>query len=85
MAKLRVGLTGGIGSGKSAVAAAFAARGATVIDADVLSRVVVRPGSEGLARQQEREWERVELRDRPTTIQSTYDGTRLVYPLGRRG
>ena len=49
MAKLRVGLTGGIGSGKSAVAAAFAARGATVVDADVLSRVVVRPGSEGLS------------------------------------
>ncbi|MEA2689020.1 MAG: Dephospho-CoA kinase, partial [Candidatus Eremiobacteraeota bacterium] len=37
MAKLRVGLTGGIGSGKSAVAAVFAERGATVIDADVLA------------------------------------------------
>ena len=49
MAKLRVGLTGGIGSGKSAVAAAFAQRGATIIDADVLARVVVAPGSDGLA------------------------------------
>jgi dephospho-CoA kinase len=49
VAKLRVGLTGGIGSGKSAVAADFAKRGATIIDADVLARVVVAPGSDGLA------------------------------------
>jgi dephospho-CoA kinase len=48
MAKLRVGLTGGIGSGKSAVAEVFAERGATVIDADVLAREVVAPGSDGL-------------------------------------
>ncbi|HEX3550348.1 MAG TPA: dephospho-CoA kinase [Candidatus Elarobacter sp.] len=48
MAKLRVGLTGGIGSGKSAVAEVFAERGATVIDADVLAREAVAPGSEGL-------------------------------------
>lgn len=48
MAKLRVGLTGGIGSGKSAVAALFAQRGATIIDADVLAREVVAPGSDGL-------------------------------------
>jgi len=48
MAKLRAGLTGGIGSGKSAVAAFFAERGATVIDADVLAREVVAPGSAGL-------------------------------------
>jgi dephospho-CoA kinase len=48
MAKLRVGLTGGIGSGKSAVAACFAELGATVIDADVLAREVVAPGSDGL-------------------------------------
>ena len=48
MAKLRVGLTGGIGSGKSAVAAVFLERGATVIDADLLAREVVAPGSDGL-------------------------------------
>ena len=48
MAKLRVGLTGGIGSGKSAVAALFAESGAAVIDADVLAREVVAPGSDGL-------------------------------------
>jgi dephospho-CoA kinase len=46
--KLRVGLTGGIGSGKSAVAEIFAAHGATIVDADVLAREVVAPGSEGL-------------------------------------
>lgn len=46
--KLRVGLTGGIGSGKSAVAVVFAERGATVIDADVLAREAVAPGSDGL-------------------------------------
>ncbi|MEO7039391.1 MAG: dephospho-CoA kinase, partial [Candidatus Elarobacter sp.] len=48
MAKLRVGLTGGIGSGKSAVAALFAERGVTIVDADLLAREVVAPGSEGL-------------------------------------
>ncbi len=43
------GLTGGIGSGKSSVAARFRARGLPVIDADVLAREVVCPGSPGLA------------------------------------
>ncbi len=46
---LRVGLTGGIGSGKSAVADLLAARGAVVIDADALAREVVEPGTPGLA------------------------------------
>jgi dephospho-CoA kinase len=40
---LRVGLTGGIGSGKSEVARLLAARGAYVIDSDVLAREVVAP------------------------------------------
>ena len=44
-----VGLTGGIGSGKSAVAARLAAHGAVVIDADRLAREVVAAGTEGLA------------------------------------
>jgi dephospho-CoA kinase len=48
MAKLRVGLTGGIGAGKSAVADLFASWGATLIDGDVLAREAVAPGSEGL-------------------------------------
>jgi dephospho-CoA kinase len=47
---LRIGLTGGIASGKSTVAGLFAARGVTVLDADAISRVVVEPGSHALAR-----------------------------------
>ena len=45
---LRVGLTGGIGSGKSAVSELLAAHGAIVIDYDVLAREAVEPGSPGL-------------------------------------
>jgi dephospho-CoA kinase len=44
-----VGLTGGIGSGKSTVARLIAARGVPVIDADVLAREVVRPGQPAYA------------------------------------
>lgn len=44
---MRVGLTGGIGSGKSAVARLFSGWGAVVIDADVLAREVVAPGTAG--------------------------------------
>jgi len=44
-----VGLTGGIASGKSAVAREFAARGVHVADADVAARAAVAPGSEGLS------------------------------------
>jgi dephospho-CoA kinase len=46
---VRVGLTGGIASGKSMVADELAARGAIVIDADVLAREVVEPGTPALA------------------------------------
>jgi dephospho-CoA kinase len=46
---LRVGLTGGIGSGKSEVSRRLAALGAVVIDADAIAREVVQPGSDGLA------------------------------------
>lgn len=42
------GLTGGIGSGKSAAAEMFEERGIPVVSADELSRIVVTPGSEGL-------------------------------------
>lgn len=42
---LRIGLTGGIGSGKSTVAALFAALGAPVIDTDQLAREIVEPGT----------------------------------------
>lgn len=44
------GLTGGLASGKSTVAARFRARGLPVLDADQLAREVVAPGTEGLAR-----------------------------------
>src|SRR5205814_5978590 len=44
-----IGLTGGIGAGKSAVAARFAEHGAVVVDADKLAREVVEPGTDGLA------------------------------------
>ncbi|HEV2932129.1 MAG TPA: dephospho-CoA kinase [Streptosporangiaceae bacterium] len=46
---LRVGLTGGIGSGKSEVSRRLAAHGAVIIDADVAAREVVAPGTPGLA------------------------------------
>jgi dephospho-CoA kinase len=46
---LRVGLTGGIGSGKSTVAALLAGHGAVVVDADRIAREVVEPGTAGLA------------------------------------
>ena len=48
MRTLRVGLTGGIGSGKSAVADLWRDRGAVVIDADALAREAVAPGTPGL-------------------------------------
>ncbi len=46
---MRVGLTGGVASGKSTVSAMLAALGAVVIDADLLAREVVAPGTPGLA------------------------------------
>lgn len=48
MADFIVGLTGGIGSGKTAVSDRFAALGIKVVDADVASRVVVEPGQPAL-------------------------------------
>jgi len=47
---IRVGLTGGIGAGKTVVAGLLAGHGAVVIDADLVAREVVAPGSPGLAR-----------------------------------
>ena len=46
--KLRAGLTGGIGVGKSEVARIFSDLGALVIDADEMARLAVAPGSEGI-------------------------------------
>src|ERR1700722_5355838 len=47
--RLRIGLTGGIASGKSTVAQRFVELGVPVIDADEVSRAVVAPGQPGLA------------------------------------
>jgi dephospho-CoA kinase len=46
---MRVGLTGGVASGKSSVAQILGEHGAVVIDADLLAREVVEPGTPGLA------------------------------------
>jgi dephospho-CoA kinase len=46
---LRIGLTGGIGSGKSVVAGLFTELGVPVIDADIITRSLVEPGQPALA------------------------------------
>jgi dephospho-CoA kinase len=53
-AVLLVGLTGGIGSGKSTVASLLADRGAVIVDADAVARSVVEPGTPALAKLVER-------------------------------
>jgi dephospho-CoA kinase len=61
---LLVGLTGNIASGKSTVAQLLAERGATIIDADVLARRAVEPGTEGYRRIVERWGDAVLAADR---------------------
>lgn len=56
---MRVGLTGGVAAGKSTVSALLAELGAIVVDADVLAREVVAPGTSGLAEVVEAFGERV--------------------------
>jgi dephospho-CoA kinase len=46
---IRIGLTGGIGAGKSTVSAAFNECGGIIVDGDVIAREVVEPGTDGLA------------------------------------
>ncbi len=46
---LRIGLTGGIGAGKSALSNTFSQCGGVIVDGDVIAREVVQPGTEGLA------------------------------------
>lgn len=58
----RIGLTGGIASGKSTVARWIAARGVPVLDADQLSRALTRPGMAALDKIAER-WPQVVRRD----------------------
>lgn len=59
---MRVGLTGGIGSGKSEVARILESLGAYIVDTDKLAREAVAPGSDGL-RQIARVWPSVVQRD----------------------
>jgi len=47
---LRIGLTGGIGAGKSTVSATFSECGGIIVDGDVIAREVVEPGTEGLTK-----------------------------------
>ncbi|MDO0976253.1 dephospho-CoA kinase [Mycolicibacterium frederiksbergense] len=47
---LRIGLTGGIGAGKSTVSSTFSELGGIVVDGDIIAREVVEPGTEGLAK-----------------------------------
>ena len=47
---LRIGLSGGIGAGKSTVSSTFSDLGGVVVDGDVISREVVKPGTEGLGK-----------------------------------
>ncbi|MBE9375562.1 dephospho-CoA kinase [Saccharopolyspora sp. HNM0983] len=56
---LRVGLSGGIGSGKSTVAERLVAGGAVLVDADRLAREIVEPGTSGLAELVDRFGERI--------------------------
>jgi len=49
MSQFIVGLTGGIGSGKTAVSDSFAELGIDIVDADLVSRIVVEPGTPALA------------------------------------
>ncbi|BDM65905.1 dephospho-CoA kinase [Shewanella sp. NFH-SH190041] len=50
MSQFTIGLTGGIGSGKTTVANLFAEQGIELIDADIIAREVVRPGQPALAK-----------------------------------
>ena len=87
-----VALTGGIGSGKSTVANAFAKLGATIVDADIIARRVVEPGSDALKAIQDRFGNDVLLPDgslnRPLLRQRIFSSrpdkewlNRLLHPL----
>ena len=91
-----VGLTGGIGSGKSTVAGLLAARGAVVIDADAIAREVVEPGTAGAGRARRalrardpdarRPLDRAELAARAFVTEDAQEGPRSDHASGdRRG
>lgn len=58
-----IGVTGGIGSGKTAVTDFFAAKGITIVDADIAARVVVQPGKPALSAISERHGKDILLED----------------------
>ena len=74
----RIGLTGGIASGKSSVGRLLASRGLPLLDADVFAREALAPGSPGARAVLERYGERVRLRDtaEPSSGPTTQDTTR---------
>ncbi|WP_412852356.1 dephospho-CoA kinase [Ectothiorhodospira shaposhnikovii] len=89
---LTIGLTGGIGSGKSTVARLFEERGVTVIDSDIIARQVVAPGSPGLAAlveafgpailKQDGSLDRAAMRDRVfRNSQTRHRLERLLHPM----
>ena len=53
---LRVGITGGIGSGKTALTDWLATQGIVIVDADLAARIVVEPGQPALAEIAEHVW-----------------------------
>ena len=87
---LRIALTGGIASGKTTVAEELAARGAVLVDADVLAREVVEPDTPGLAEVVERFGPGVlagDRLDRPTLGRLVFDDAaarrdleRIIHP-----
>lgn len=90
-----LGLTGGIGSGKSAAAERFAELGVHVVDADQVARSVVEPGSAALAQIVDRfggpilassgELNRAALRERIfTSVEDRHWLERLLHPLIRQ-
>jgi dephospho-CoA kinase len=92
---LCIGLTGGIGSGKSTVSRLLAARGALIVDADRIAREVVEPGTQGLAAVVEAFGERVLAADgsldRPALAAVVFSDPEarsrldaIVHPLVRR-
>ncbi|MDM7859544.1 dephospho-CoA kinase [Alteromonas sp. ASW11-36] len=94
MSQYVVGLTGGIGSGKTAVSDSFTALGIDVVDADVCARQVVEPGNDALAQIASRFGEEILLADghlnraalRQRVFQNTADKewlNALLHPLIR--
>ena len=83
---LLIGLTGGIGSGKSTVSACLAAKGAVIIDADAITRELQQPGTEVLAAMVERFGEQIltpdGALDRPAMADLVFNDPAALKDLG---